>query len=161
MAPGDLDHFERRHIEDSLKALPLARAAPPGPAADLGSGAGLPGVPLAIAQPSRLWRLIEPRVRRAAFLEEVVRELDLNAEVVARSSEEAARDPQLAGAHAVVTGRALAPPARAFERMAPLVAPEGVRIVWVGAGAEIPRNAEVREDGLAIMRSSSGPGPGR
>ena len=159
IAPGDLDRLESRHIQDSLKAREIVESAPPGAALDAGSGAGLPGVPLAIVG-DRWWRLLEPRTKRAAFLDEVIRELDLEAEVVRKSTHQAASDPQLAAAHAVVTARALAPPTTAFELTAPLVAPEGVRIVWVGSNAEIPRDAEVLTGGLAII-GRRGPQPGR
>lgn len=152
VAPGDLVELEQRHIADSLKALPVIESAPPGPAVDVGSGAGFPGVPLAICEPTRRWRLLEPRRLRSAFLEEVVRSLDLSCEVVATSAEEAARDPVLAAAHAVATARALAPPGRAFELMSPLLAPDGVGIVWAGARARLPQQAEVLPEGLAIIR---------
>ena len=159
IAPGDLDRLESRHIEDSLKAREIVASAAPGDALDAGSGAGLPGVPLAIVG-DRWWRLLEPRAKRAAFLDEVIRELDLKAEVVRKTTRQAASDPQLAAAHAVVTARALAPPSIAFELIAPLVAPGGVRIVWVGSNAEIPRDAEVLAEGLAII-GTRGPQPGR
>jgi 16S rRNA (guanine527-N7)-methyltransferase len=158
VAPGDLDRLEARHIEDSLKALEVVASAPAGPALDAGSGAGLPGVPLAIVG-DRWWRLLEPRTKRAAFLDEVVRELDLDAEVVRMTTREAASDPHLAAAHAVVTARALAPPRAAFELMGPLVAPTGLRVVWVGSNAEIPRDAERLPEGLAII-PNRGPRPG-
>ncbi|MGH2773904.1 MAG: 16S rRNA (guanine(527)-N(7))-methyltransferase RsmG [Actinomycetota bacterium] len=160
VAPGDLARLESRHIDDSLKAAEIVASAPTGDALDAGSGAGFPGVPLAIVDPGRLWRLLEPRAKRAAFLEEVVRELDLNAEVVRRTAQRAASDPALAGTHAVVTARALAAPAAAFQLMAPLVAPGGLRIVWVGsADAEIPPDAEELQGGLAII-GRRGPEPG-
>ncbi|MGH2752324.1 MAG: 16S rRNA (guanine(527)-N(7))-methyltransferase RsmG [Actinomycetota bacterium] len=154
VAPGDLDRLEQRHIVDSLKARALVGAAPAGVALDAGSGAGLPGVPLAIVEPGRLWRLLEPRAKRAAFLDEVVRRLNLSAEVIPRTTRQAAGDPALAGQHVVVTARALAEPRTAFELMRPLVAPRGIRIVWVGQRAEIPPEAEERPDGLAIMRAT-------
>jgi 16S rRNA (guanine527-N7)-methyltransferase len=159
IAPGDLDRLESRHIEDSLKAREIVASAPPGAALDAGSGAGLPGVPLAIVG-DRWWRLLEPRAKRAAFLDEVIRELDLTAEVVRKTTQQAASDPQLAAEHPVVTARALASPATAFEFTAPLVAPDGLRIVWVGSNAEIPRDAEVLAGGLAII-GRGGPQPGR
>lgn len=159
VAPGDLDRLESRHIQDSLKAREIVASAPPGEALDAGSGAGFPGVPLAIVG-DRWWRLLEPRTKRAAFLDEVIRELDLMAEVVRKTTHQAASDPRLAASHSVVTARALAPPATAFELTAPLVAPNGVRIVWVGSNAEIPRDAEVLAGGLAII-GSRGPQPGR
>lgn len=152
MAPGDLGRLEERHLDDSLKALALVASSPSGPAIDVGSGAGLPGIPLAIAVPERLWRLLEPRSKRAAFLDEVVRELGLNAEVVRKTSQEAATDPALAATHAVATARALAQPRRAFELMGPLVAPGGVRVVWLGRSSALPPGAERWADGLAIMR---------
>ena len=158
VAPGDLARLESRHIDDSLKARQVVASAPEGPALDVGSGAGLPGVPLAIAG-RRWWRLLEPRAKRAAFLEEVVRELDLSAEVIRKSAQEAAADTSLAGRHAVVTARALAPPVRAFDLMGPLVAPGGVRVVWVGLDAEIPPDAVRATGGLAII-GPGGPKPG-
>lgn len=129
--------------------------APPGPCADVGSGAGFPGVVLALAAPGRTWRLLEPRARRAAFLEEVVRDLALDCEVLRVTAQEAAADPALRGAHAVVTGRALAPPGEAFELLRPLVAPGGVAVVWFGRRAELPPEAEEWAEGLAIMRSAA------
>ena len=158
VAPGDLERLESRHIDDSLKALTILEVAPEGPGLDVGSGAGLPGVPLAIVG-DRWWRLLEPRAKRAAFLDEVVRELDLPAEVVRKSAQQAAADPSLAGRHAAVTARALAPPVRAFELMRPLVAADGLRIVWVGLDAEIPPDAERAPGGLAII-GPGGPKPG-
>jgi len=158
VAPGDLPRLESRHIDDSLKARELVASAPDGPALDAGSGAGFPGVPLAIVGPGRWWRLLEPRAKRAAFLDEVVRELDLNAEVVRQTAQQAVTDPSLAGAHAVVTARALAPPPVAFELMAPLVAPGGRRIVWAGSDSEIPPEAEELKGGLAII-GRRGPEP--
>ena len=152
VAPGDLDRFEERHIRDSLKPLALLGALPDGPCVDVGSGAGLPGIPLAIAEPSRDWRLIEPRRLRAAFLEEVVRALDLRCEVIVATAEAAARDPRLAAGHALAIARALAPPAEAVGMIAPLVAPGGVAAVFVGESGEAPPGSEEVEEGLAIVR---------
>ena len=112
----------------------------------------MPGIPLAIADPSRPWRLLEPQAKRAAFLEEVVRALGLNCEVVVRRAEEIAKDQAFAAAHPVVTLRAVAAPSAAFRLGLPLVAPGGAAVVFVGAAAEIPPEAEVTEEGLAIVR---------
>lgn len=145
ISPGDLDRFEARHIRDSLRALPYVRQAPAGPAVDVGSGAGLPGIPLAIADPERPWVLLEPRQRRAAFLEEVVRELDLaHVEVIAETAEQAAEGGR---SFAVATARALAPPAHAIEMVRPLVRPGGAILVFVGASETATKCAEV-EAGL-------------
>ena len=147
----DLGQLEERHIADSLKALPLLEELPPGPAVDVGSGAGLPGIPLAIAG-TRPWRLLEPRRRRSAFLEEVVRELELDCEVLAMTAEEAAGESRLGGAHVFGSARALAAPARALELVRPLVRPGGAVGLWVGEKAQLPSEAEVPVAGLAIVR---------
>lgn len=152
VSPRDLPRLYDRHIQDSLRALPLIVAAPPGPCVDVGSGAGFPGVPLAIAS-ERRWILLEPRAKRAAFLEEAVRELALEAcEVVRKTAQEAARDPALAAAHAIAIARALAPPAEAATLCAPLVAPGGAVVLFVGRGAEIPPEAEEWAPGLITIR---------
>ena len=151
VSPGDLPRLYERHIEDSLRAQPLVEHAPPGSCVDVGSGAGFPGIPLAIVS-QRSWRLIEPRARRAAFLEEVVRELELDhVEVLAMTAEEAARRPGIGGAHALAIARALAPPLQALAICAPLVAPGGRVALFVGSGAEIPPEAEEIEPGLITI----------
>jgi 16S rRNA (guanine527-N7)-methyltransferase len=148
VSPRDLPRLYERHIQDSLRALPLISGAPPGPCVDVGSGAGFPGVPLAIAS-DRRWVLLEPRLKRAAFLEEAVRELELDScEVVRKTAQEAARDPALAAVHAVAIARALAPPAEAAALCAPLVVPGGAVVIFVGTGAEIPPEAEEWAPGL-------------
>lgn len=153
VAPRDLEQLESRHISDCLRLLPLARSLPPGPAVDVGSGAGLPGVVLAVADRTREWRLLEPHHRRAAFLEEVVRVLQLDAEVVALRAEAAARRPDLAGGHVLATARAVAAPQGAFGMMKALVCPGGVSAVMVGRTAPIPAEAEVWKEGIAIIRN--------
>ena len=148
VSPADLPRLWERHIRDSLRAVPWIEEASPGPCIDVGSGAGLPGIPLAVAT-GRAWRLLEPRRRRAAFLEEVVRELALEGcEVVTATAGEAARDAALARAHAVATARALAPPAEAAALCRPLVSPGGAILLFVGANREIPLNAEEQSPGL-------------
>jgi 16S rRNA (guanine527-N7)-methyltransferase len=152
IGPDEQGVLESRHLGDSLRLLPLATSLPAGPAIDVGSGGGLPGVPLAIAQPGRPWRLLEPRRNRAAFLELVVRELDLNAEVVAQTAEASAALPRFAEGHVLAVARALAAPIKAFELLLPLVRPGGAAGVLVGVSAALPVAAEVPEAGLAIVR---------
>lgn len=148
VSPADLPRLWDRHIVDSLRALPLVEVAPAGACVDVGSGAGLPGVPLAIAS-GRSWRLIEPRHKRAGFLDEVVRELSLDrCEVVRSTAQQAAHDPALSAAHAIATARALAPPPEAVERCRPLVTPGGSILLFVGANREIPLIADEVEPGL-------------
>lgn len=69
------------HLLDSLALLPLLRGER---VADVGSGGGLPGVPLAIARPELRVTLIEPRTKRAVFLSHVARHLGLANVIVER-----------------------------------------------------------------------------
>jgi 16S rRNA (guanine527-N7)-methyltransferase len=156
VSPGDLARFGSRHIADSLRALDLVQTAPEGPCADVGSGAGLPGIPLAIAS-GRRWRLLEPRAKRAGFLEEVARSLDLDCEVLRLTAQDAARDPGLAGAHAVATARALAPPKGAVELVMPLVAAGGRAVIFLGRDAELPSGAASWAPGIATIEVPTHP----
>lgn len=151
VAPGDLDRFEERHIRDCLRARPYLNQAPPGPAVDVGSGAGLPGIPLAIADPGRSWVLLEPRRRRAAFLEEVVRDLDLaHVEVRTQTAEEAAEE--LGATFAVATARALAPPAYAIDMLRPLVVPRGTLLLFVGRSENAMKHAQVEAGLVKVVK---------
>ncbi|HEX2057359.1 MAG TPA: 16S rRNA (guanine(527)-N(7))-methyltransferase RsmG [Actinomycetota bacterium] len=153
VSPKDLERFRERHVDDSLRVLPLLDELPDGPCVDVGSGAGLPGVPLAIADPSRHWTLLEPRRRRAAFLEEVVRRLALeNCEVRALTAEEAAREPELAGRHVLATARAVADAPAVRELSEPLLVPGGLTLVFSGRSAAAPDDAVEWAPGLTIMR---------
>lgn len=78
-----------RHIEDSLRVLPLLRDTDQR-ILDLGSGGGFPAIPLAIADQERLrhYTLVEPIAKKAAFLRTAIRELGLNAEVLTMRAEQ-------------------------------------------------------------------------
>jgi 16S rRNA (guanine527-N7)-methyltransferase len=73
------EEFVQRHVLDALAAAPLLRGS--GRLLDVGSGAGLPGVPLLAVRPQWGGVLLEPRQKRWAFLRTAVRELGLDAEV--------------------------------------------------------------------------------
>lgn len=153
VSPGDLDRLEGRHVEDSLRVAPLLDELPPGPCADIGSGAGFPGVPLAITRPDRCWTLIEPRQRRAGFLEEVVRELGLNARVVARTAELCAADDELRESHVLATARAVDEAVWVQAAAGPLLMPGGVAVWFKGESVTpLPPEAEEWAPGLIIMR---------
>lgn len=117
-----------RHVLNSAVAAPLFS----GRVGDVGSGAGLPGLVLAIARPDVEWILIEPMERRVAWLNEQVSELGLaNVEVVRARAEDWKRGPVLdaATARAVSALRTLVP------ITAPLVRDGGELILLKGASA--------------------------
>lgn len=153
ISPTDLDVLEDRHIADSLRLVPLLDELPAGPCIDVGSGAGLPGIPLACAVPERRWVLLEPRTKRAAFLEEVVRRLALDATVVCARAENASTEDIHRSAYQLATARALAPPAVAVGLLAPFLAPGGAGALWLGAGADQPPETEMWQQGIAIVRT--------
>jgi 16S rRNA (guanine527-N7)-methyltransferase len=115
------------HLADSLVGLELDAVRAARTIADLGSGAGLPGLPLAIALPDAHVHLVESSKRKCEFLDRAVRECDLrNVEVVY------ARIEQWTASVDVVTARALAPLEVVVEYAAPLLRIGGTLVVWRG-----------------------------
>lgn len=103
------DELETRHLLDSLALLPFLDEAIPGPVIDLGAGAGLPGIALAIARPERHLVLVESIAKKTAFATDAVRELGLeNVTVVTLRAEALPRQPGYVGRSAVVVARGLA-----------------------------------------------------
>jgi 16S rRNA (guanine527-N7)-methyltransferase len=122
----DRTQLQHRHIEDCLQIAELV-GDERSPIADLGSGGGLPGLIISIRHPGLRVICIESDQRKAAFLREAIRVLDLDAEVRARRIEVV--EPLAAP---VVTARALAP----LPRLLPLVfrhlAPDGAAVLMKG-----------------------------
>ncbi|OBG77720.1 MULTISPECIES: 16S rRNA (guanine(527)-N(7))-methyltransferase RsmG [unclassified Mycobacterium] len=86
LGPREVDRIWDRHL---LNSAALAELLEPGErVVDIGSGAGLPGIPLAIARPDLDVVLLEPLLRRSEFLNEAIGELGLTVEVVRGRAEE-------------------------------------------------------------------------
>ena len=100
---------------------------------DIGSGAGLPGLVLAIARPDLRITLVEPLLRRTTFLSEVVAELELTGVEVVRERADALHGVRRFD---VVTSRAVAPLSRLLAWSMPLVAPEGALVAMKGSSIE-------------------------
>ncbi|WP_245903372.1 16S rRNA (guanine(527)-N(7))-methyltransferase RsmG [Humitalea rosea] len=127
---ADVADLRQRHIEDSAQLLPLLPAGD-GPAADLGSGAGFPGLVLAILT-TRPWHLVEVDRRKAAFLATAAGELGLDHVRIHVARIEDVVLPPLA----VVTARALAPLPELLAHAARLLAPEGVALFPKGRSVQ-------------------------
>jgi 16S rRNA (guanine527-N7)-methyltransferase len=118
--PGLMARADRALVDDSLVLLDHLGDARR--VVDVGSGAGLPGLPLKIARPDLEMTLIEADRDKAAFLVHACAALQLEqVEVVARRAEEAGHDPHLREGFDVAVARALAPLPVLVELCLPLV----------------------------------------
>ncbi len=148
IGPRETGRLWDRHLLNSAVLAELL--TPHCRVADVGSGAGLPGIPLAIARPDIVVTLLEPMARRVAWLEEVITELNLTAEVVRGRAEEAAVRKKLV-AQDVVTARAVAPIGRLAKWCLPLLRPGGQLLALKGASA-----AEELERDATTIRAAGG-----
>jgi 16S rRNA (guanine527-N7)-methyltransferase len=129
LGPREADRIWDRHILNSAALTALVAAD--STVADVGSGAGLPGVPLALLRPDLCVTLIEPLLRRSTFLNQTVDELGIadHVEVIRSRAEDHHRTYQ------VVIARALAPLDRLIGWCNPLRAPGAVILAVKGASA--------------------------
>ncbi|MER5639559.1 16S rRNA (guanine(527)-N(7))-methyltransferase RsmG [Kitasatospora sp. NPDC002227] len=131
IGPREVPRLWDRHV---LNCAVLAELLPADASlCDVGSGAGLPGIPVAMARPDVSVTLLEPLLRRTTFLEEVVRELGLDNVTVLRG-----RAEEMVGKLAVdvVTARAVAPMERLAGWGLPLLRPYGQMLALKGDTAE-------------------------
>ena len=122
----DPDEMVVRHLLDSLAMHPFVQ---PGALADLGTGPGLPGIPLAIVRPDLQVTLVESNGKKARFLREAVRQLRLGNARVLEARAEAVAEP---GAYAQITARALDTLAGILEVGGHLLAPRGRLLAMKG-----------------------------
>lgn len=127
IGPREVDRLWDRHV---LNCAALAAWCPPGgDVIDVGSGAGLPGLVLALARPDLSVTLVEPMQRRVDWLHEVVAELGADVRVLRSRAEDSG---VVAG---TVTARAVAPLERLARMCLPLVAPGGQLLAMKGRSA--------------------------
>jgi 16S rRNA (guanine527-N7)-methyltransferase len=119
------------HVLDSLLCL-RAKIPPRASVVDVGSGAGFPGIPLAIVRPDLSMVLLEAVSRKAAFLEMAVAALGLRARVEPMRAEVAARDPRLREQFEVAVARAVAPLPALCELVLPFVRVGGQAVLLKG-----------------------------
>ncbi len=150
IGPREVPRLWERHL---LNCAVVAELVPTGAAVDdVGSGAGLPGIVLALHRPDLRVTLVEPLLRRAVFLAEVVATLGIGDRVLVERSR--AEDRAAAGPTAdVVTARAVAGLDRLARWTLPLLRPGGVLLAFKGAGAaqEVEQASQVLS-GLGAQR---------
>lgn len=149
IGPREVDRLWERHL---LNSAVIGERIPDGlRVVDVGSGAGLPGIPLAIARPDLEITLIEPMARRVDWLTEVVAELELDVRVLRGRAEEKTIRSEI-GTVDVATARAVAPLGRLAGWCLPLLREGGMMLALKGASAR----DEIDRDAAAITRAGGG-----
>jgi 16S rRNA (guanine527-N7)-methyltransferase len=161
-AVRDPQEMVGKHLLDSLAMHPFvdALAQHGGSLADLGTGPGLPGIPLAIVKPGLRVTLVESNGKKARFLREAVRQLGLKDVRVAESRIEAVDEP---GAYDAITARALATLPLILELGGHLLKPDGTLLAMKGvypadeiaalpAGWEVAASHPLRVPGVDAER---------
>lgn len=150
IGPRETERLWDRHVLNSAAVAELIEAGER--VADIGSGAGLPGIPIAIARPDLELVLIEPLLRRATFLSEAVAILGLDQVTVVRGrAEERSVIAEWSGLD-VVTSRAVASLDKIARWSLPLLRPDGRMLALKGDRAQ----AEVEEYGRMLASLGAG-----
>ncbi|HHY07476.1 MAG TPA: 16S rRNA (guanine(527)-N(7))-methyltransferase RsmG [Corynebacteriales bacterium] len=151
IGPREADRIWNRHV---LNCALLAEIIDEGKSVvDIGSGAGLPGIPLAIARPDVKVVLIEPLLRRTKFLDEVVAELKLDNVTVVRGRAEEGHIQREVGTADYVTSRAVAPLGKLAKWSAPYAAKGSYLVALKGESAQSEIDRDKQEVGRAGWRN--------
>ncbi|WP_082393356.1 16S rRNA (guanine(527)-N(7))-methyltransferase RsmG [Nocardia arizonensis] len=149
IGPREVPRLWDRHI---LNCAVIGELIPEGVSVvDVGSGAGLPGIPLAIARPDLRISLVEPLLRRTIFLSEFIESAGLEIIVVRGRAEQSGVLKEAGGAD-VVTSRAVAPLAKLAQWSLPLLRDHGRMLALKGVSAV----EELERDGEALARAGAG-----
>lgn len=143
-------------MADSLSGLEVAELVRARRIADIGAGAGFPGLVLAIALPRAQVDLIESAGRKTAVIDRLIQAVGLsNARSITARVEDYARQPAAVGggreAYDAVTARAVGPLALLVEYAAPLLRPDGVLVAWKAARGEDEERAGASAAGQVGM----------
>lgn len=151
----DPDEIVRVHFFDSLSLLQLPEVSRVVSAVDIGSGAGFPGLPLAIAMPRLQISMVEANKKKSAFIANAVQELGLrNAHVLPVRAEEAGRSG-LRESFEAAFARAVGTLPEVLEYSLPLLKPGGYAVLQRGGreeGDEQTAGAVARELGARLIR---------
>lgn len=142
LGPRELPRLWSRHLVNSAAVVPFLPAR--GTVADIGSGAGFPGIVVALLRPDLDITLIETMERRTAWLQDVVDELDLDNVTIRRARAEEVKDR-----FDVVTARAVANLSKLVRLTAPLLRQGGCLLALKGAKAQ----AEVEDAKYVIKKA--------
>ncbi|MBR2278928.1 MAG: 16S rRNA (guanine(527)-N(7))-methyltransferase RsmG [Eubacterium sp.] len=131
------DEIVVKHFIDSLELLKYADIPQGAKVIDVGTGAGFPGVPLLIARPDLQVTLLDSLKKRLGFLENVLDERDLNAQLIHMRAEDGGQDSSLRETFDIATARAVAPMNVLSEYLLPFVKIGGSMYALKGTGEDI------------------------
>ena len=137
----DPEGVDQRLIAESFRLLPIldGLAAPGDEVIDIGTGGGVPGIPLAIVRPDLRWTLVDATAKKVAFLQDVVNALSLpNVVLYHGRIEELAHESHLRGRYRVLTARAVA--------SLPALLELGLPMVRTGGTLLLPKGREIDEE---------------
>lgn len=159
----DAEGIQRRHFGESLALLValreagVLRAGAATSLIDVGTGAGLPGIPMRIVEPALRLTLVESVGKKCAFLEAAVEALGLErVRVVNARAEDAARDRSLRGRFDVATAKALAPLPVLLEYTVPLLRDGG--LLAAPKGSRVDEEVEAAQGALRELSAVLEPG---
>ena len=132
----DPEEMVDRHYLDSAAPLALGLIPQGARVIDVGTGAGLPGIPLCILRPDLRVTLLDAQRKRVTFLQAAIEALDLPAQAVHMRAEDAARDEAHREAYDVAVSRAVAATPTLLELTLPFVRVGGRAIAWKGPGLQ-------------------------
>ena len=140
----------KKHFYDSLAAL---RYLPDGAkVADVGTGAGFPAIPLLIMNPTLTITLVDSLQKRLTFLEEVLKTLDLPAEIVHARAEDFGRDPKYRGRFDATVSRAVASLPVLLELTVPLLKVGGKAYCYKG---DVSEELKTAKNALHLLHGSA------
>ena len=144
-----------RHVEQSLDLLAAAAPASEAVVVDIGSGAGLPGIVMALMRPDLSVALVEADVRKAAFLDHVAGLLGLShVRVHNRRAEALASDPAHAGTYDILVSRAAMSAVSACRIAEALLRPGGMACLLVADADRTARELAGRLAGMSVAASA-------
>lgn len=149
------DGITRDLLVDALAAVPVLRDLE-GPVIDVGTGGGIPGLPLAIALQQQRFVLLDSNAKKIGFIDAVISALGMpNAETRCARVEEAGRAADLREHFGVALAKAVAPVRVLVEWLAPLLRPEGRLVLWKGPAVDqeiADASAALKALGVAVER---------
>ncbi len=149
LGPRELPRIWSRHVINSGL---LAELVPDGTkVVDVGSGAGLPGIPMAIAQPNSHFTLVEPMERRSSWLEEVIKDLGLGNVAVVRARAEEVTESDFDFA----TARAVAALDKLLRLLTPLIRFSEHRTIIAMKGSKAPEEIAAAAKKLELLGFNS------